>query len=252
MTGRLAGKRAVITGAAGGIGSAAARAFVAEGATVGLVDRASAALDMLAAELGSSALALPTDVTDESSVTSSFSRWADAHGGLDVAYCCAGVQLHGADGVAHLTGLDVWHRTYAANATGVFLTLKHALPLLIASAAASVIVCGSPTGLTMSGAGYTAYASSKAAAMALTTVIAADYATHGIRANTIVPGTMTTPLIACLLADDGRRSDLEQGVPLGRIGTPDDLVGIAVFLASDESSYATGAVFAVDGGLTRR
>lgn len=252
MNGRLAGKRAVITGAAGGLGSAAARGFVAEGAKVGLIDLASTTLDALASELGASAVALPCDVTDEASVASALARWAATHHGLDVLYACAGVQLHGEDGLAHQTPLEVWHRTYAVNATGVFLTLSSALPLLVASGGGSVIVCGSPTGLTMCGAGYSAYASSKAAAMALTRVVAADYADHNIRANTILPGTISTPLISSLLTDDDRRRDLEGGVPMGRIGTPEDLVGIAVFLASDESSYATGAVFAVDGGLTQR
>jgi len=252
MRGRLAGKRAVITGAAGGIGSAAARAFVTEGAQVGLLDRAGKGLDALAAELGNAASTLPCDLADESAVAASFARWAQERGGLDVLYSCAGVQLHGEDDVAHQLSLETWHRTYVVNATGVFLTLKHALPLLMAAGGGSIIVCGSPTGLTMSGAGYSAYSSSKAAAMALTRVVAADYADYGIRANTIVPGTTSTPLISSLLADPTRVRDLEQGVPLGRIGMPQDLVGIAVFLASDESSYATGAIFAVDGGLTQR
>lgn len=252
MTGRLAGKRAVVTGAAGGIGSAAARAFAAEGALVGLMDRPGNGLDAIAEELGDSATALPVDLTDESSVESGFAAWAEGRGGLDVIYSCAGVQLIGEDDVAHLTSLEVWNRTYAVNATGVFLTLKHAIPLLMSAGGGSVIVCGSPTGLTMSGAGSTAYGSSKAAAMALTRIVAADYAKHGIRANTIVPGTTDTPLITSLLADPDLRSVLEHRAPLGRIGTPQDLVGIAVFLASDESSYATGAIFAVDGGLIHR
>lgn len=252
MNGRLAGKRAVITGAAGGIGSAAARAFVAEGAEVGLLDLPSSALTALARELGAAAVAIPTDLTEESSVSASFARWAELSSGLDVVYSCAGIQLHGQDGLVHETSLEIWHRTFGVNATGVFLTLKHALPLLMSSGGGSVIICGSPTGITMSGAGYAAYSSSKAAAMALTRVVAADYAVHGIRANTIVPGTTSTPLIATLLADDARRQELEHGIPIGRIGTPQDLVGVAVFLASDESSYATGATYAVDGGLTQR
>jgi len=252
MTGRLTDKRAVITGAAGGIGGAAARAYVAEGAFVGLLDRAGEALDRIAADLGGRAVALPADLTDERSIVDAVRRWSVAQSGLDVVYACAGVELFGSDSVAHQTSLDTWERTYAVNATGVFLTLKHTLPLLMASGGGSVIICGSPTGLTMSGAGQIAYSSSKAAAMALTRIVAADYAGHGIRANTIVPGTTATPLIADLLADDDRRAALEHAAPLQRIGTPRDLVGIAVFLASDESSYATGAQFAVDGGLTQR
>lgn len=252
MTARLTGKRAVIAGAAGGIGSAAARAFVREGAVVGLLDLPAPNLDALAAQLGERATALPCDITREPEVAAAFGSWAEARGSLDVVYSCSGIQLHGEDGVTHATDLTVWERTFAVNATGVFLTLKYALPLMANSGGGSVIVCGSPTGLTMSGAGYSAYASSKAAVMALTRVVAADYATQGIRANTIVPGTTRTPLIAQLLDDDSRLHELETKATAGRIGTPEDLTGIAVFLASDESSYATGALFAVDGGLTNR
>lgn len=252
MTGRLDGKRAIVTGATGGIGSAAVRAFAAEGAVVGLLARPSDALDALASELGDSATSLPCDLTDQSQIIDSVARWRAERDGLDVVYSSAGVQYHGIDGITHETSLDVWHQTFAVNATGAFLTLKYTLPLMVESGGGSVIVCGSPTGLTMTGAGYTAYASSKAAAMALVRVIAADYAVHTIRANTIVPGTTATPLIAELLADTLRRSELEVSVPIGRIATPDDLTGIAVFLASDESRYATGALFMVDGGLTVR
>lgn len=252
MSGRLAGKHIVVTGGAGGIGAEAARAFVAEGAVVGLMDRASTALTALAASLGESATALVVDVSDEQSVADAFASWTGTGHTLDVLYCCAGVQLHDEESWTHLTSLDTWNRTFAVNATGVFLSLKHALPLMIDSGGGSVIICGSPTALTMSGGGYTAYASAKAAAMALTRVVAADYARHGIRANTIVPGTIETPLIAPLLGDADRRAELESLTPIGRIGTPDDLVGIAVYLASDESAFATGAVFAVDGGLTHR
>jgi dihydroanticapsin dehydrogenase len=104
----------------------------------------------------------------------------------------------------------------------------------------------------MSGAGNTAYGASKAGMMALARIVAADYANQGVRANIIVPGTTRTPLIEALLADPDIHAELLAGAPIGRIGTPQDLTGIAVFLASDESQYATGATFAVDGGLTIR
>lgn len=252
MTGRLTGKRAIISGAAGGIASAAARAFAREGAVLGLADRPGAALDSLAAELGETAMSLPVDLTDEAAVEAALTIWDAAQGGLDVVYACAGVQLLGEDDVAHRTGLDVWHRTFAVNATGTFLLLKFALPIMMRSGSGSVIVCGSPTGLTMAGAGNTAYSASKAAAMALARVVAADYAEFGIRSNVIIPGTTDTPLIADLLRDPQRRAELERKTPLGRLATPDDLAGVAVFLAADESSYATGANFVVDGGLTQR
>lgn len=252
MRRRLTGKRIVVTGAAGGIGAAAARAFAREGALVGLLDLAAPTLDALADDIGPAAIALPCDVTDEPEVERAFARWTERHGGLDVVYACAGVQLVGADAPIHELTLESWNRTLSINATGVFLTLRHAVGAMLATGGGSVIVCGSPTGINMSGAGYSAYSASKAAAMALVRVVAADYAPHGIRANAIVPGTTVTPLIESLVADPETNARLVAGTPIGRLGTPDDLVGIAVYLASDESAFATGAAFAVDGGLTSR
>jgi len=252
MTGRLREVSAIITGAAGGIGSAAARAFVAEGAVVGLLDLPGPGLDRLAAELGASATALPADITQESQVAAAFASWWQERGSLTVLYACAGIQLHGEDGPADRTGLDVWDRTFAANATGTFLACKHAIPLVRRSGGGSVLICGSPTGLTMSGAGYSAYAASKGAVMSLARVMAADHVADGIRVNVIVPGPVRTPLIKELIDDEGTRSELERTTPIGRLAEPDDLVGIAVFLASPESAYATGATFAVDGGITSR
>jgi NAD(P)-dependent dehydrogenase (short-subunit alcohol dehydrogenase family) len=249
---RLEGKAGIITGAAGGIGSAAALAFAAEGALVGLIDRDPAALSALADDLGGRGIPLPADVTDEGSVMAAVSGWRRELKHADFVYVCAGQQLHGADGPAGEVSLEVWNRTIAVNLTGAFLTVKHTIPLLRAAASGSLILCGSPTGLTMSGAGYTAYAASKAGMMSLARTVAADYATDGIRANIVVPGTTRTPLIAELLENPEKRSALLAGTPMGRLGTSDDLTGIAVFLASDESRFATAATFCVDGGLTLR
>jgi NAD(P)-dependent dehydrogenase (short-subunit alcohol dehydrogenase family) len=249
---RLAGKAGLITGAAGGIGSAAARAFVAEGASVGLVDRPGRALEHLAAQLGSASVPLGCDVRDEAQVRAVMAEFGALHGRADFLYACAGQQLHGADGPVAEVTLDVWNETLSVNLTGAFLTVKHGIGLLCAAGSGSLMLCGSPTGLTMAGAGYTAYSASKAGMMSLARTVAADYADHGVRANIIVPGTTATPLIATLLADPTTESGLIAGSPIGRLGTPEDLTGIAVFLASDESVYATGATFCVDGGMTRR
>lgn len=249
---RLTGKMGIVSGATGGIGSAAARAFVAEGAVVGLLDRPGPGLEALAAELGDSGIALPADITVEAEVERAAARWSTRVGRADFAYLCAGVQLHGEDGPATEVTLDVWARTLAVNLTGAFLSVKHLLPLLLAAGTSSLVLCGSPTGLTMSGAGYTAYSASKAGMMALARTVAADYAARGVRANVIVPGTIRTPLIEPLLSDETVRRELEAGTPLGRLGTPEDLTGAAVFLVSDESRFATGATFFVDGGLTVR
>jgi NAD(P)-dependent dehydrogenase (short-subunit alcohol dehydrogenase family) len=249
---RLAGKLGVVTGAAGGIGGAAARAFAAEGATVGLLDRLGAGLDKIAAELGDTAIALPADVTSEAEVAAAFATWGRRHDRADFVYICAGQQLHDVDGKAADVSLETWERTIAVNLTGAFLTVKHAMPALCAAGSGSLILCGSPTGLTLSGAGNTAYGASKAGMMALARSVAGDYAADGVRANIIVPGTTRTPLIEPLLNDERIHAELLAGAPIGRLGTPADLTGIAVFLASDESRYATGATFPVDGGLTVR
>jgi NAD(P)-dependent dehydrogenase (short-subunit alcohol dehydrogenase family) len=252
MTGRLSGAHAVIVGAAGGIGSAAARAFVDEGAIVGLLDLPGHRLSGLQAKLGPRTMTLSADLTSEESVAAAFQRWSDEHDALTALYVCSGIQLHAEDGPVHTVSLATWQETYRVNAAGTFLACKYAIPLMQRSGGGSVLLCGSPTAVTMTGRGYSAYASSKGAVMSLSRVIAADYAGDGIRCNVILPGAVRTPLISDLTADDAIRCELERGTPLGRLAEPADLTGIAVFLASTESNYATGAVFTVDGGVTAR
>jgi NAD(P)-dependent dehydrogenase (short-subunit alcohol dehydrogenase family) len=250
---RLAGKVAVVTGAGSGIGEATARAFVREGATVGLLDRNEAAIAQMADELGAAAFALPCDVTGEASVEAAFAGVKRRHGRLDVLATYAAVQLIGEDAPVHELPLEVWERTHSVNLRGVYLCCKHGVRLMIeAGNGGSVINCGSPTGLTMCGAGWHAYSTSKAGVMAMTRIMAADYARYGIRVNGIVPGTIETNLVRELTDDPVQRARLEALHPIGRIGTPEDMAGIAIFLASDESSFATGAQFFVDGGISHR
>jgi NAD(P)-dependent dehydrogenase (short-subunit alcohol dehydrogenase family) len=251
--GRLDGKVCVITGAASGIARGAAEAFVQEGALVGLIDRNEAGLRTAVSELGSSSFAVPTDVANELSVEAAFAEVAFRHNRLDVLYTCAAVQLIGEDAPVHELSLDVWERTHAVNLRGVFLSCKHGAKLMIAAGnGGSIINCGSPTGLTMCGAGWHAYSSSKAGVMGLTRVMAADLAKFDIRVNGIVPGSIETPLTKKLMDDPKERAHLESLHPIGRVGTPQDMAGIAVFLASDESEFATGSHFHVDGGISVR
>lgn len=251
--GRLKGKVAVVTGAASGIGQEAARAFAREGAIVGLLDRNAGPLEATVAEIGERAFPLVTDVTDEASVSAAFDEVRQRHGRLDVLLTCAAVQLIGEDAPVHELDIDVWQRTHDVNLRGVYLTCKHGVLLMMESGdGGSIINTGSPTGLTMSGAGWHAYSSSKAGVMALTRIMAADYAAHGIRVNGIVPGTIATTLTKPLVDDPETLSHLESLHPIGRIGTPADMAGIAVFLASDESRFATGSHFHVDGGISVR
>jgi NAD(P)-dependent dehydrogenase (short-subunit alcohol dehydrogenase family) len=251
--GRLEGKIAVVTGAGSGIGQEAARAFAREGATVGLLDRNAEAVAATAADIGAAAFPLVCDVSDEASVIAAFDETRRRHGRLDVLYTCAAIQLIGEDAPVHLVDLDVWERTHQVNLRGVFLTCKHGVRLMMESGdGGSIINCGSPTGLTMSGAGWSAYGSSKAGVMGLTRIMAADYAPYGIRVNGIVPGSIVTGLTQKLYDDPEIRAQLTALHPIGRVGTPRDMAGIAVFLASDESAFATGAHFFVDGGISVR
>lgn len=251
--GRLDGKITVITGAASGIAQAAAHAFVREGAIVGLLDRNAEGLEATAAELGERAFPLVADVTDEASVAAAFEQVRQRYDRFDCLYTCAAVQLIGQDAPVHELDTAVWDRTYAVNSRGVFLSCKYGSRLMIdAGNGGSIINAGSPTGLTMAGAGWSAYSSSKASVMGLTRVMAADLAKYGIRCNSIVPGSITTPLTRILHDDPIERPKLEAQHPIGRLGLPEDLTGIAVFLASDESKFATGALFFVDGGLSVR
>ena len=247
---RLAGKRAVISGAGSGIGRAAARRFHAEGASVGLLDVDAAAIRAVAAELGDGppALALPADVRDEAQVEAAISQAASAFGGLDTVVANAGVQLAGQDDRADRLNLAVWQRTIDVNLTGVFLVCKHGLRALLANGGGAVVCTASPTGQYGCAPGYDAYSSSKAGVYGLVRVMAADYASAGIRVNGVIPGYSDTAMTS--FVDEEAHRDLLATIPLGRAGTAEEVAAVMLFLASDEASYVTGAVWAADGGVT--
>jgi len=162
----------------------------------------------------------------------------------------AAVQLHGQDARAHELSEEVWDRTYAVNIRGPWLCAKYAIPAMLSRGGGAIVNIASPTGMVGCAPGYTAYSSSKGAVFALTRVMAADYARDGIRVNAIVPGPTDTPLIAEMLADPQQREELNRLTLFGRLGRPEEVASLAVFLASDEAIFCTGGFYMVDGGLT--
>ena len=237
---KLSGYHVAITGGSGGIGSALATGLLEDGATVYNLDFVKPADE--------SSKFIQVDLSVENSVQEAFKKIEK----LDAIIVAAGVQLVGSDSKIGDVTLDTWQRTIDINLTGAFLSVKYAMPLLVDSGRGSVVLIGSPTGITMEGAGYTAYGASKAGMMGLSRIIAVDYKEAGVRSNVVVPGTMSTPLIKKIWDDPEKGPDLIRRTPLGRMGDPRDLVGIVNWLVSTESSFATGASYAVDGGMTAR
>jgi NAD(P)-dependent dehydrogenase (short-subunit alcohol dehydrogenase family) len=248
---RLAEKRALITGAASGIGRATAIRFAAEGARVACLDLDGSELERLVATLPG-ALALAADVTDEAQLEAAVLAAESEFGGLDTIVANAAIQLFGeaGDRPAAELPLDRWERTLAVNLTGVFLTCKHGIAALLRAGGGSVTCTASPTSLYGLASGFTAYSSSKGGVYALVRVLANDYGKHGVRVNAVIPGFTDTPLVGPVFDDRDALESRLAGIPLGRPGTPEEVASMMVFLASDEASYATGAAFVVDGGLT--
>jgi NAD(P)-dependent dehydrogenase (short-subunit alcohol dehydrogenase family) len=250
VSGRLAGRTALVTGAGSGIGRQVATRFVAEGAVVVFTDRDLAAAEDAAGDAAGT-LALEMDISDEAAVEAAYAQVAAAGHRLDVVVANAGIQLFGQDAPVADLDLDVWRRTIDTNLTGTFLTVKHAVRALRrGGGGGSIILTGSPTGLNGEGKDFTAYSSSKAGIHGLARTVAAAYAAEGIRVNTVVPGYTETPLVTDISDAPESRAAIVSRIPLGRPGRPQDVEGIMVFLAGDESTFATGATFRVDGGMT--
>lgn len=250
---RLQNKVILVTGGGMGMGRAAALAFAREGAAVVIADvndEAGHATAQAIQQSGGAAHFVHADVSTAADCEAMVAAALDRFGKLNVCYANAAVQLVGRDARAHELSEEIWDRTLAINLKGVWLTCKYAIAAMLKSGGGSIIIAGSPTGMSGAGAGFTAYSSSKGGVHGLMRVMAADYARDGIRVNALIPGPMKTPLTQALFADPTVAEALAKRVMLGRLGEADDVTGVLVFLASDESAFCTGGFYMADGGFT--
>ena len=241
---RLAGKTAVITAAAQGIGRATALAFAAEGATVWATDVNETALQALAAEdprLKTSRL----DVRDPQAILA----FAEQCGAVDALFNCAGFVHNGS--ILDCTDAD-WDFSFDLNVKSMFRMCRAFLPAMIAAGHGSIINMSSVASSVTAAPNRFAYGATKAAVVGLTKSIAKDFVAKGIRCNAICPGTVQTPSLdgRMAAAGPGGRETFVSRQPMGRLGKPEEIAAIVVYLASDESSFTTGQIHVIDGGWT--
>ena len=252
--GKLEGKVALITGAGSGIGAATARLMAKEGAKIAITGVPAEGVHAVAKKLtdaGHDAIGVPTDVSKADQVETAVAQTVEQFGSLDILVPNAGIQMHNEDANLHTLPEDVWDHTHDINYRGVYLTSKYGLAQMVKqNTGGAVVIVASITALTGSSRNV-AYMSGKHGLIGLSRHIAVHYAEHRIRCNSVCPGALErTPNHDQHPDPHGRDNRLRESIPLGRVGVPEDIAPMITFLATPDASYATGANFVVDGGLT--
>jgi len=247
---KLNGKVALITGAGSGIGKESAMLFAREGAKIVACDideeMGKETVNMIIAK-GGEAFFVKADVSNTSEVKELMRSCVNHYGTLNVLYNSAGIYLIGKDGPVTQIDEEVWNYTIAVNLTGTFLCCKYAIPIMIENKAGSIINMSSISALV--GDAPVAYSASKGGILSLTGRIAVSYAPYNIRANAICPGLIETPMTKLRFDNPEWLESYKNKIPLHRTGRPIEVARLALYLASDDSSYITGATFTIDGGL---
>ncbi len=256
MEQRLKDKVAVITGGAGGIGSAASRLFAEAGAKTVIADldeKNGTALEQEIRSAGYTAKFVKCDVADSSSVQSVLALCKSEFGGLDIIYNNAGVYLANRDSRITDIDEDIWEKVMAINLRSVFLFCKYGIPMLMERGGGSIINTASSAGM-IGIPNCDAYTATKGAIVQLTKSMAAEYGRYNVRTNCISPAAIMTPMVRISNPPDCDAFDenafLNLRTPLRRYGTPEEIAKIAIFLASEDATYLNGAVIAADGGIT--
>ena len=256
---RFDGKAGLVTGAGSGIGRATAMGFAKRGGAIAVVDINGENANKVAAEItggGGKAIAVVADVTSAADLDMMVTRTTSAFGRLDFLHNNAfGLPAASARGQAIASTADVddevWSRMIEVGLTAVFRGMKRVIPVMRAQGGGAIVNTASISGL-RADYGIAAYNAAKAGVINLTRVVAIEYARYGIRANCICPGAIDTPLLAPALAVPGFADKFKETIPLGRLGKPEEMANVALFLASDLASFVTGAAFVADGGQTAK
>lgn len=243
---RLAGKAAIITGGGSGIGKAIATGFVREGARVVICGRDAGKLERAAREIGASCLAVTADVSDQGTPEKLVTQTLERFGRIDTLVNNAGVLL---PGTAESLTEAQWDQTYNINVRAVWQLSRAVLPHMRSAGGGSIINIASVLS-SLGARNRVAYAASKGAVLAMTRAMALDHATEQIRVNCICPGIVETDMVAAFNLDENARQQRIAAHPMGRFGQPEDMAGLAAFLASDEAAWITGASFPADGGYS--